>query len=350
MVSTTFDHKKRRIFAGNLIEQRRNLQEWLESEDVNPAIKLKGKRLHSDQVAYSDRALTEVLMNMLVHRDYSTGDLASINVTSKQCIEFQNPGGPSDEANNRLDFDADGKFDPVPEFSELRNRALCDVFFGTNAMERAGTGLADAIELSHNNGGAATFAFPPDRDCFVATLYRPEASAGSASIARSSVPVGTYVVNLLPFAAVPEYMQRAYIPGGWRSLEKHAQLDEIGLFVVENKSDTLLSFTPAPLLSLLLGGSLEGEVEEIPVADCSEDIILQRYVSWLLRKHFERYLHGFEDDGLMLELDKRGRPAKRAYFTGVDGEDRKLVYDFSKTERDSPWRCQKERRQALHLV
>jgi len=59
----------------------------------------------------------------------------------------------------RLTLGPDGGFQPVPQFSDLRNRALCDVFFGISAMERAGTGLTDAYELAAELGGAATFAY-----------------------------------------------------------------------------------------------------------------------------------------------------------------------------------------------
>ena len=86
----------------------------------------------------------------------------------------------------------------------LRNRALCDVFFGISAMERAGTGLTDTREMAEQQGGTATFAYPPGQDCFAAELFRLEASAGSATVARDTRPVGTYVLNLLPFASIPQ--------------------------------------------------------------------------------------------------------------------------------------------------
>lgn len=330
VVSVTIDRKKRNMFSGNLIDQRNNIYEWLEGEDVNPALKVKGKRTHTEQMAYAERALAEVLMNLLVHRDYSLIDQASINVTSNSRIDFKNPGGASVETVSRLTFDTEGKFEPVPEFSELRNRALCDVFFGISAMERAGTGLADAVELSRMNGGSASFAFPPGEDNFVATLYRPEASAGSTGIARTTAPIGTYVVNMLPFGAMPKFLQRAYVPGGWKALERRGLLGELGQSLIDKESDTFLSFTPSAILSLQLGDALGAAVEEIPIAEAFENVVLRRYVSWLLRKHFEHYLLGFAGDGLILERDNRDRPAKRAYFTGLGSENRTIVYDTPK--------------------
>ena len=330
VVSATINNKARQVFSGNLIDQRKTIYEWLESDDVNPTVKLKGKRTHTDQLAYSERALAELLMNLLVHRDYSIEDLASINVNGTTHIEFTNPGGPSADATTRLSLDADGKFEPVPEFSELRNRALCDVFFGMSAMERAGTGLADAAELSRSHGGSASFAFPTGEDRFRAQLFRPEASAGSKSIARSAVPVGTYVVNMLPFSSMPTSLQRAYVPGGWKALEKYALKNDLGQFILDSKTDTFLSFEPVAVLTLKLGAALEGDVEEIPLGEASESEVMRRYVSWLIRRHFEAYLKCFENDGLILEKDDKGRTAKRAYFTGQDGESRILTYNSAK--------------------
>jgi hypothetical protein len=47
-------------------------------------------------------------------------------------------------------------------------------------------------------------------------------------------------------------------------------------------------------------------------------------LSWLLRKHFERYLTPYRKLGFILEGDRK---RKRAYFEGRDGKPRKFVYD-----------------------
>ena len=70
VVSLTEAGKKREIYEGNLVAQHRALLQKLESTDVNPLLKLKKRRQHTDQTAYPPRALVELLVNMLVHRDY----------------------------------------------------------------------------------------------------------------------------------------------------------------------------------------------------------------------------------------------------------------------------------------
>jgi predicted HTH transcriptional regulator len=53
VVVVTEGGKKREIYAGNLIAQHRNLLEKVDSTDVNPMLKLKKRRSHNDQTAYS---------------------------------------------------------------------------------------------------------------------------------------------------------------------------------------------------------------------------------------------------------------------------------------------------------
>lgn len=327
VVSATVGNKKRRVFGGNLIEQYHAVLEWLEDKDVNPTLKVKRGRKHEKQKAYPERALVELLVNMLVHRDYEIRKPSFINVTPNESIRYLNPGAHSQTASTHLEFDEQGVFEPVPEFSDLRNRALCDVFFGMSAMERAGTGLVDAGELAFGQGGAAQFAFPPSEDAFAGILYRPEASAGSNTIAKDTRPVGTYLINMLPFSAMPQQVTRLRIQGGWSEMKRHAPLSEAGTFVFEARSGELWSFASAPLLSTIFEPIMTEPAQEITIGDMEDDDVLRKKLSWLIRKHFEQYLGEFADDGLVIEKSKRGHPAKRAYFQSYKGRNRTIVYD-----------------------
>ncbi len=55
-------------------------------------------------------------------------------------MRFSNPGALPDSVVAQLEVDDDGHFKPRVEVSGLRNRALCDIFFGIRAMERAARG------------------------------------------------------------------------------------------------------------------------------------------------------------------------------------------------------------------
>lgn len=328
VIAATIDGKKRRIFQGNLIEQHKSVLEWIDQEGINPRINIKGRTRHQSRVAYPERALVELLVNMIVHRDYSVARPSQINVIPNHSIRFINPGAQSPAAAIRLKLEADGTFQPVPQFSDLRNRGVCDVFFGISAMERAGTGLTDTRELAEQQGGSATFAYPPGQDCFSAELFRLEASAGSTTVARDSRPVGTYVLNLLPFASIPQALTHIQLNvGSWRDLEKRVALEDAGTFVFEVKTGDLWSFVPAPLLSTLFGPAAKARARSIPVEEVEHNLVLRAKFSWLTRKHFERYLSGFASRGLIIEKDKHGRPTKRCYFSAFRGSNRTIVYD-----------------------
>jgi hypothetical protein len=328
MIGATIDGKKRRVFNGNLIEQRRAVLESMEHEEINPTIKVKGRQQHESRLAYPERALVELLMNMIVHRDYTIPKPSQINVLPNHSVRFVNPGAQLPDAATRLKLESDGTFQPVPQFSDLRNRALCDVFFGISAMERAGTGLTDTRELAERLGGTAIFAYPPGQDCFAAELFRLAASAGSATVARDTRPVGTYVLNLLPFTSIPQGLTHVSLNvAGWDELQTKVPLDDAGTFVFESKTGDLWSFVPAPLLSTLFAAAAKSPARPIPLEEVEGDPVLRAKFSWLTRRHFERYLLRFADRGLIIEKDKRGYPAKRAYFTAFKGGNRTIAYD-----------------------
>ncbi|WP_299631768.1 SIR2 family protein [uncultured Roseobacter sp.] len=327
VLTATVSNKKRTVFQGNLIKQYNDALNWLETKDVNPEIKVKGKQKHVSRLAYPERALIELLVNMIVHRDYEAHQPSTINVEDNYSITFTNPAIMSPRSKVRLATDENGAFDPVPEFSDLRNRSLCDVFFGISAMERAGTGLSDALSLCTDAGGSSLFAFPPGAERFVGKLFRPGASAGSAAVSIDKRPIGTYTLNTLVFSALPQCITKLNIDGGWADLKSKAALTEAGPFVFESRSGLLWTFLDPVLASSIFGGVLKGEHEEVSLATADEDPIIHKKIAWLMRKHFEGYLRSFEEDGLIIEKTKKGFPAKRAYFKSKGQKNRTIVYD-----------------------
>ncbi len=330
VVSATISGKKRVVFSGNLLQQRAALLDWLADEELNPTLKVKRRTTHAASRAYPDRALTELLVNMIVHRDYERTESASIDVQPGHAITFKNPGGLLERIAKRLALDEAGVFRPIPNLSELRNRSLCDVFFGIRAMEREGTGLTDVEELARSHGGDVQFKHDVVSRAFIARISQPVASVGSTTIARDDRPKGVYVLNALPFASMPERVSIVRLAEPLATRPQTVSLANAGTFL--HRDDELWSFVPLPILSSVLGPLVDAKrSRSASRAEVEGDQEQRKVLSWLLRKHFEFHLQRFEPDGLILEEGrKRGR---RAYFVGNAGKGRRHLYDTPRRRR-----------------
>ena len=101
------------------------------------------------------------------------------------------------------------------------------MFFGISAMERAGTGFTERANSPSNWAARRPSLTRQDRTVSTAELFRSAASAGSATVARDTRPVGTYVLNLLPFASIPQALTHISLNvAGWDELEAKVPLDD----------------------------------------------------------------------------------------------------------------------------
>lgn len=316
--------KKREICEGNLIAQHRRLLEKLEAADVNPLLKLKKRRQHSDQTAYPPRALVELLVNMLVHRDYQIPESSSIEVHPGSEVVFSNPGGLTQKLAHKVTVEEDGRFILSESATDQRNPSLCDIFFGISAMERAGTGLMDVGQLMFECGGSSAFYHNSAESRFRAVVTQPPASAGSRVVARSDVPTGQYVLNALPFTAIPEVLSIVKLTKPLRERPPEISLAECGTFV--NRNTELWSFVPLPILTNILDPIVDkAQSATVPRMAIEASPDAKRVLSWLLRRHLEYNLLRFEEDGLVLEYGHK----HRAYFVGDNKGERSITWNSS---------------------
>lgn len=338
VITATIDGKKRKLITGNLLRQREELLEWATEADVNPRLKVKLRDRHEERPAYHERALVELCVNLLVHRDYSDERSATIEVIGGDSIAFENPGGLPESIADGVEMNGAGQFEPVRDLTSARNAALCDIFFGLSAMERAGTGLSDVRDFAKEGDGTAVFCVPPGSDSFRAELYQPK-SSGRGSVARDTRPMGTYIMNVLPFTSLPQSVCRVGVSGTAEQISRRVPLQEIGTVLV--RGGELWSFAPAALVqSVLKPVMTEKVVREASRSSIEGDTDLARVLSWLLRKHFEGRLRQLGGKGFMLEAEKRSN--KRAYFFGDGPGPRTLVYD-SPSRRGIPREVVKQR-------
>jgi hypothetical protein len=273
--------------------------------------------------AYHERALVELCVNLLVHRDYADGRPATIAAQAGRSISFSNPGALPKGAAQALKFDARGQFEPLREWTAPRNRALCDIFYGMSVMERAGTGLSNVVKFAKEGNGAAIFRLPPGSDAFRAEIFQPEVSGKAARIACDTRPIGTYVLNHLPFAALPSAVTRVPVRGTLENIAKETPLSELG--TVMTWAGELWCFVPRALAAIVLKPVMTGPARETARAEIEGAPDLARVLSWLLRKHFEGHLRTLTAKGLMIEPDRRAN--RRAYFFGANSAPRLHIYD-----------------------
>jgi len=324
VVTVTIDGKKRKVVTGNLLKQRKELLDWAEQEEVNPTLKVKVRGYHEERRAYHERALVELCINLLVHRDYADGRPATIQAQGNRGVAFSNPGRLSERLADKLKLDARGQFEPVRELTSPGNRALCDIFYGMSVMERAGTGLADVLKFAKEADGTAVFSVPPGSDDFRVEIFQPTASGKSSPVARDTRPIGTYIINLLPFASLPQVLSRVRVSGTLEAIAREVPLNEIGTALVWDGE--LWSFAPAAFLHAVLKPVMtEAGVRETSRQKLEAAPDLARVLSWLLRKHFEGQLRGLRARGLIIEPDRKSN--RRAYFVGEKGGPRMMVYD-----------------------
>ena len=326
VVAVTEGGKKREVYGGNLISQHKALLEKIDSKDVNPLLKLKKRRIHNDQPAYPPRVLTELLVNLLVHRDYEAAMSSSIEVNPGESIIFRNAGGLTAAMAQQCVIEADGRIVLSNPVTDQRNPSLCDVFFGISAMERSGTGLVDVRKLMVDSSGESAFFNNLAERSFTAIIKQPQTSSGSAVVALANMPTGLYVLNALPFSAMPEHVSIVKLTTRLKHRPNGIRLEDCGTFIERAWNDEfeLWSFAPLPILLELLGPivdleSCQSKRRSVIEADPDE----RRVLSWLLRKHLEYHLTGFEDEGFALEGGRR----HRAYFIGDEGKDREVIWD-----------------------
>lgn len=331
-VAFTTSGKKRQVFDGNLIEQFTKLITHLNSEEVNPSLRIKSERSSVQKPAYQPRALTELTVNLLVHRDYQAEAYSHINFAPGQYLRFTNPGGLMPRVRDRVCVDEDGRFQPVRHASELRNKSLADIFWGLGPMDKDGSGLTDVQEGMAEYGGAAEFATIEDNQALEITLLQPRQTSPSRS--RVAKPVSSselYITNLLPFRVIPPQIH--CLPAREKPLAKLPMFEQdesprdFPVFI--KTAGQWISFADWQLFPEF--ADRHGYLDRMESPTISDYFVgneqqkpedRRRHFVWLVGKHWEFYLQRFFARGLSVEWKQ-----KRAYFQLIKGERNTIVYD-----------------------
>jgi hypothetical protein len=325
-VELTHGGKKRRLVNGNLIQQFAELRELLDSAEINPQLRIKTSASSKKQPAYNSRSITEMIVNMLVHRDYAVAEQSKIDVIEGSRIRFINPGGLPEVALKQLSVSADGAFAPLRSVTDIRNYAIADLFYGIGPMDKRGSGLCDAKELMLEHGGTARYSVEAGNTHFVAELVQAKQQApGTSETAVALHPFGVYMTNHLRFEVMPSAITtidqqnspRISVPSGADLL---GDVPSRGSSVLIRQRDRVVSFCKPAALGARAGTFKVQDAEYFATQPGGHGTM-----SHLLREHFVRHLRSFQDDGLFVEGG-----GHRAYFVKLGDDPVKIKYDAPK--------------------
>ena len=150
---------------------------------------------------YPALAFKELVVNALVHRDYSQRGPVRIEVEPGS-MRFTNAGGLV------------GGLDPSrlgePSEKAYRNPVMADLLYGTGTMDKEGSGLADVRRWARENGGGASFGPGEDNLSFVAVLEsRPEQPDLATETAAPTENLESFLANVLKVRLIRDHVHLA---------------------------------------------------------------------------------------------------------------------------------------------
>jgi SIR2-like domain len=303
--------KRRRVFEGNLLNQYRNLMDYLGDAEINPVLRIKGESGSHESTAYPPRALRELCVNLLMHRDYAKAESAHIDFEPGRRLIFTNPGGLVAGVIDKLPVSPEGRFTPVRGVTGLRNSILADIFYGLGRMDKAGSGLVDVRKWMTAQGGLSEFSVVGDNTHVSVTLNQPvQEQPETSPVAVSLLKTEVFITNLLPFLMIPREV--FFIPLKYkRSAQRPISIDllqRLPKFVYH--ADHLVTFAPADYFEDYPQGELLLErTSSMATKELTQDENRKRVFVWLLHRHLGAFLRNFSDDGLFIENRQ-----KRAFF------------------------------------
>lgn len=293
------------VIEGNLWTQYDTVMGILGS--FNRPFRLKGATSET-VMPYPPLAIKEVVVNALVHRDYSVDEPTVIDIAPGS-IRITNPGGLVEEVQRRVEESIESEIRKGRRgIKGYRNPVIADLFYGSGEMDKRGSGLSDVLRVVRDAGGDVNFGPITENNAFEVHLFsRPEAVD---EVTGTAVPLvltsTTYAANALEVVQLPKNVflgqtDISWIGEVWKRLEGKY----VPPFLLYE--DKILSFHDLedeanPLRDLIDKDTIESiAITEIFQGEDGERLLV-RLLNDSLRKHFQS--RGLIVDG------KR----KRAYF------------------------------------
>lgn len=308
-----------RTIEGNLWNQLNEITDSLTL--INRPFRLKGE-LSESVYPYPNLALKEVIVNSLVHRDYNNDKPILIEVKSTHIL-FQSPGGLVEEVKRQIGTET------IEEeikrgrrgIKGYRNPVIADLFYGSGAMDKEGSGLSDVYKTVLSNSGTVTFGPTTDDKYFEVKIYcRPEAVDELTQTASPLIIHPTkFACNLFEVLNLPERVFYADTEArSPREIFSKTNEKWFPPYVLQDKkiwSFYDLSERSNPLNAHVDNGTIEAmSIEEfIQIKEGTRELV------WLLNDSILQHLFA-----MGLRVDKKKR---RAYYTKTfDNTPKEITY------------------------
>ncbi len=303
---------------------------FLTLQQANRPLRVKGYRSR-DQLQYGNIAIKELLANALIHRDYESSE-PSIIFVGKDYITFENPGGLDEPIVQQITRTSGTSVSSVgAEFQDrvnrrdvgvgctaYRNPVLADVFWGLGYVDKAGSGLMDAVHSLKEIGGDARIQVPESNNAFAATISTPQIEISDVTHTAKPKKPTLYFSNLVEFESIPSLVWSAnsliVSPRDAAILSAGREFPSFSL-----RSNRLYSFSNLSADDCALRPLIDVEtVENFALKSLMGDTTTATIVPELLRKVVE---HRMWSSGL--RVDRRRR---RAYFACYTHDFRSVTY------------------------
>lgn len=273
-------------------------------DELNETYRLKGAT-SEDVRRFDSRAVKELVVNALAHRDYDVDAPVRIRMSSRE-LTVVSPGGLVEGLRPELLGERGQR--------AYRNPVLADILYGTGAMDKRGSGLPDVVRWARQAGGGATFGLTDDSRFFVASLIARDLDPDPVTGTAAPEHIERFTVNALPVELRGSvFRTRSSITD--RHLVFEAAGDGVAIPGFAFDTGELYTFADpssgdAPLAPFLLG-----EPETVPVGDLlgrpeTERVLVQLLNSCLLSWSRARQLRS--DAGAMRFWFPRDEDGERA--------------------------------------
>lgn len=157
---------------------------------ISKRMVISGKAQRDEVWEYPLEAVREIVINMIVHRDYRASADSTIKIFGDR-IEFFNPGGLPPGI--RMEDIMSGKIASNP-----RNKQIASIFKEAGIIEKYGSGIK-RVRQTMKRAGAREPLFEGLADCFKVTLYPIDGSGNGGVSGGVSGGVNGGVTEVLNF-------------------------------------------------------------------------------------------------------------------------------------------------------